>query len=93
MKSFACKGEIGTLRKGLHQVTCVHNKEISGLAPYEQKDVRNITTIKHDLTLYSLPLGSSFLSFILKVKSVISAPLVAPDRKIMIVSKNTGAMQ
>lgn len=90
MKSFACKGEIGTLRKGLHQVTCVHNKEMSGLAPYEQKDVCNITTIKRDLILYSS--GNFFSLFVSKVKSVISALLVATDRKKAIVSKHTEAM-
>ncbi len=63
---------------------------MSGLEPYEQKDVRNITTIKRDLILSSS--GIFFSLFISKVKSDISALLVATDRKIEVVSKHTEDM-
>ncbi len=63
---------------------------MSGLEPYEQKDVRNITTIKRDLILSSS--GIFFSLFISKVKSVISALLVATDRKNEVVSKHTEDM-
>lgn len=63
---------------------------MSGLEPYEQKDVRNITTIKRDLILSSS--GIFFSLFISKVKNVVSALLVATDRKIAIVSKHTEDM-